>query len=84
MTPPPLRDDVPEGGPKVYKRFSKLLLRQIYPSIMRSDDGVIDVLVGTEDVIAGRYLVVGMDDLSVTAVLTDEEPWCPLPHRSIP
>lgn len=53
-------------------KFTKALLRIADPTRLRSDDGVIDLLIDAEDLNAGRYWVVGIDDLTVTAV-TDSE-----------
>ena len=49
--------------------FTKELLRRADHTMLRSDDGLIDVLVTAEGVTAGRYRVVAIGARTVTAVI---------------
>jgi hypothetical protein len=48
--------------------FSKKLLNDVHPSIMKSGDGMIDIYVSVGDAPAGRWRVVEILDDSVIAV----------------
>ncbi len=59
--------------PVIRMMFTKTLLRDADPAMLRVGDGLIDVLVGADDLIAGRYRVFAIGTNTVSAVLTNEE-----------